>query len=277
MTDVLYAYMQHATGPAHFLFEEADNLVPNRVGRNAISRWARLARNKGFGWTFSTQRHQLLSPEVVESSLAIIAMKITGERGSNAIELEIESRAGRTLARAIGADLPKMRRGDAWLVPDSDWMYDVGVEDAEPDLLHMRKRHSFDPRPLRIGEEAREPGPRAAIDLIPIEQGLRDIISRRRARAAVAIDLDAPIDDATSENEAGSTPPLGSGTMRDRTLRLLLGRHQQGATPKALLAALAGCSPASQRARNAHGAAGRNVTGRSAMNSRASALNITRA
>ena len=111
----------------------------------------------------SSQRPQLLAKDVIDSSDAFLAMKLTGELAQDAIGAEARSRAGKSLAAEIIASLPSMAKGEAWLIPDSDWLEG---ECAEPLRFRFRWRHTFDSaRPPRVGEERSAPVVLADVDL----------------------------------------------------------------------------------------------------------------
>lgn len=158
----------------HVVLEEADRFAPNTIGRNDVKTFARTARNFSIGWTFSSQRPQILSPEVIETSSAIIAMKMTGELAQEAIGSEVRSRLGKALMFSILADLPKMKRGEAWFVPDPDWLPDQDEDfEAEPHRFRFRLRETFDSaKPPSIGTERIEPKVIAPVDLASIRAAL---------------------------------------------------------------------------------------------------------
>jgi hypothetical protein len=175
-------FQQRLQGNAHVVFEEADRFTPNAVGhKNAINTFARTARNGGVGWTFSTQRPQILSRQVIDSASVFIALRMTGSLAQDAIGGEIGSRIGKKLAAAMIADLPKFARGEAWFIPESDFLGDDEPE-MEPMRCRFRLRETFDVRPPKVGELRREPKVLAAVDL-------------EHLRAALAIEADEPGDD----------------------------------------------------------------------------------
>ncbi len=155
----------------HVIVEEAETFAPERVTgklhntvRAAATVFARTARNYGIGWTFSTQRPQLLAKDVIDSSTAFLAMKMTGDLAQEAIGAEARSRAGKVRAAEIITDLPNLRRGEAWLVPDLDWLGDDS--ESEPVKFRFRWRHTFDSaRPPKVGERREEPRVLADVDL----------------------------------------------------------------------------------------------------------------
>ena len=167
----------------HVALEEAETFAPERATskphgrvRAATTVFARTARNNGMGWTFSTQKPQLLAKDVIDSSTAFLAMKMTGELAQDAIGAEVRSRAGKTLATSIITELPRFGRGEAWLIPDSDWLGDLqGEIPTEPLRFRFRWRRTFDSaRPPKVGEERRDPRVLADVDIARLRAEMSD-------------------------------------------------------------------------------------------------------
>ncbi len=158
-----------------FAPERATSKPHGRV-RSATTVFARTARNYGVGWTFSTQRPQILAKDVIDTSTAFLAMKMTGELAQDAIGAEIRSRAGKTLAASIITELPRFSRGEAWLIPDADWLGDQqGDVPTEPLRFRFRWRKTFDSaRPPKVGEERCDPRVLAAVDIARLRAEMAD-------------------------------------------------------------------------------------------------------
>lgn len=158
------------------VMEEADRFARNTGKTSPVTQWARAARNAGIGWMFSTHKPQIVHKEIIDTASVFIAMKMTGELAQDAIGGEIGSRIGKRTANSLIADLPRCGRGDAWFVPDPDWLNDG--RDWEPERIHFRLRDTFHVQPPRVGEERYEPKVLADVD-------------RERLREALAAEIDA--------------------------------------------------------------------------------------
>lgn len=161
----------------HVAIEEAETFAPERTSSKAHARcraaatvFARTARNHGLGWTFSTQKAQILAKDVIDSSDAFIAMKMTGELAQAAIGAEVRSRAGKSAAERIMGELPGLAKGHAWLIPDDDWL--GGAEPTAAVEFHFRWRNTFEVRPPRVGEERRAPRVLASVDLAQLREAM---------------------------------------------------------------------------------------------------------
>jgi len=179
VADFLPRLIKRARMNMHVAIEEAETFAPERAvskpharARAAATVFARTARNHGIGWTFSTQKAQILAKDVIDSSDAFIAMKMTGELAQAAIGAEVRSRAGKTLAEKIMGELPGLPRGHAWFIPDADWLGDAAAGPAEPTPFHFRWRNTFEVRAPRVGEERRAPRVLAPVDLEQLREAM---------------------------------------------------------------------------------------------------------
>lgn len=155
----------------HVAIEEAETFAPERTSSKAHARaraastvFGRTARNYGIGWTYSTQKAQILSKEVIDAADVFIAMKMTGELAQAAIGAEVRSRVGKALGAQIMEALPGLARGHAWFIPDDDWLGGVPGP-REPTPFHFRWRRTFEVRAPKVGEERRAPRVLAPVDL----------------------------------------------------------------------------------------------------------------
>src|SRR5579875_2437820 len=179
--------------PAHVLVEEAESFAPafsrakaHFASQGATTLWARQIRNFGVGWTFSTQRPQLLHPDIVDASSVFIAMQSTGENAQGAIRNDARTRLGRTIADAIIAEVGQLGRGEAWLMPDAGWL---GQDASAPVRFRFRERTTYDStRVPQIGEPMPEDPSLAPVDLRSFERLItemhidHDALQKRRAR-----------------------------------------------------------------------------------------------
>ena len=179
VADFLPALQRLARRNLHVVIEEAEAFAPERPTSKAHARaravttvFARTARNSGIGWTMSSQRPQLLAKDVIDSSDAFLAMRMTGELAQDAIGAEARSRIGKVLAGEIIGSLPSLAKGEAWLIPDSDWLDGAS---AEPLRFRFRWRRTFDSaKPPRVGEERSAPMVLADVDLDKLRAAMAD-------------------------------------------------------------------------------------------------------
>lgn len=171
----LLAIAKKANLIGHLFLDEADRFAPNTLGIKksaAVKRFARIARNFSLGWTFSSQRVQLLNPEVVESANVVVAMKMPTGLAKDKLGGKIAGAFDTAAAmRAMLDSLPGLKKGEAWFVPDSDWLH--GEQDAAPFRFRFRWRETFDSTEVRrIGVDVVEPKVLADIDLAKIREAL---------------------------------------------------------------------------------------------------------
>ena len=150
--------------PAVVVVEEAETVVPafsrsksQFAAQGAVSLWARQCRNYGSGWFFSTQRPQLLHPDVIDASSAFLAMQTTGDNASKAILKEATSRVGKTIAQAILNELGQLAQGEAWLLPDPSWL---GGSLSAPMKFKIRKRWTYDSTAVPVIGKPIPPAPK---------------------------------------------------------------------------------------------------------------------
>lgn len=179
VSDFLPVLARRASRVLHLIVEEAETFAPERTTSKAHARcraactvFARTARNSGIGWTFSTQRAQILAKEVIDSAEVLIAMRMTGELAQDAIGAEVKSRVGKVCAGDIMAALPVLARGEAFLIPDSDWLDGVALNSSAK--IRFRPRSTFDSAtPPKVGETRTAPTVLAAVDLHRLSEAMQ--------------------------------------------------------------------------------------------------------
>ncbi|GAC1388057.1 MAG: hypothetical protein NVSMB31_01440 [Vulcanimicrobiaceae bacterium] len=159
--------------PLHVNFQEADRFAPQRGGATptAVTRWARACRNEGMGWSFSTHKPQILDKVILETANAFVAYRMTGDLAQQAIGAHVGSLIGKNLAGKMIEELPKFRKGEAWFVPDSDWL-DDGI-DWTPKRVQFKLRDTFEIRPPKFGQVRR--GPKKLADVANIDALRRNL------------------------------------------------------------------------------------------------------
>ncbi len=178
VADFLPRLLKRVRVNMHVAIEEAETFAPERTSSKAHARaraastvFGRTARNYGIGWTFSTQKSQILSKEVIDAADVFIAMKMTGELAQAAIGAEVRSRVGKTMAAQIMEELPSLAKGHAWFIPDDDWLGGAPGP-VEPVRFHFRWRHTFEVRAPKVGEERRAPRVLAPVDLLQLKEAM---------------------------------------------------------------------------------------------------------
>ena len=173
--------------PAHLITEEAETVAPafsrsksQFASQGAATLFARQIRNFGVGWTFSTQRPQLLHPDIVDASSVFLPMQSTGDNAQRAILRESISRVGKMIATAILAELGQLGRGEAWLLPDPTWL---GEEHGAPAKFRFRKRDTFDSTAVPKLNQALPPVPAFVPANLRPFAALSPQSERKRARA----------------------------------------------------------------------------------------------
>jgi len=200
--------LQQAMGHGTNLFvvmEEADRFARNTGKSSPVTTWARAARNGGIGWLFSTHKPQLVHKEIVDTADVFVAMKMTGELAQDAIGGEIGSRIGRRSSRMLIDSLPKFGRGDAWFVPDGDWLNDG--RDWEPEQIRFRLRETFHVQPPRVGQQRREPKILAKVDVERIGAAMAVEIEEERANDPEALKARIRELEAAAEKASGNIEP----------------------------------------------------------------------
>jgi hypothetical protein len=173
-TDYFRRLLRVLRRPSHIIVEEAETFVPGFsksssafASQAAATVFARQIRNFGVGWTFSTQRMTNMHPDVYGSASVFIAMLSTSDEVQKLLGKEARSRIGRDAGNAILDELGRLRRGEAWLVPDPDWL---GNSVSAPRRFMFRERKTFDSTTVpRIGETTMKRPPSVPADLRPFQ------------------------------------------------------------------------------------------------------------
>lgn len=128
----------------HVFFHEADRFAPNAVGRSRVKIFARTAQNFPIGYTFATQRHQILSRDVASSANAIVLMRMSDAIAEDGINKRVRGFFDSNWAyKDMIASLPKLRKGEGYLLHDADWL-DDDAESGEPMRFCFRFRSTFE-------------------------------------------------------------------------------------------------------------------------------------
>lgn len=173
-TDYFTRLLRVLRRPAHLIMEEGETFAAAFTKSKsqfhctaAATLFARQIRNFGAGWTISTQQMALLAPQVYSSASAFVAMLSTGDEVQQRIGREARSRLGRDVSRAIINELGRLRCGEAWILPDPDWL---GTSVGAPRRLTFRMSHTFDSTAIpQIGKPAIVRPPSVPVDLRPFQ------------------------------------------------------------------------------------------------------------
>lgn len=206
---------------AHVAFDEADRFAPNAIGYNPVKVFARTARNYGIGWTFSTQRPQILSPDVIESANVIVAMRMPSGLAQESVGKKIAGVVGKRETAKLIEDLPTLKRGECWFIPESDWLPD---RESSPVRFVWRLRETFDStKPRRIGESIQDISVQATVDVEKLRELLgpvaesgsdKDDLESPQLRERVA-ELEAQVADLEQQLGDTAEPMLSEGDITE--------------------------------------------------------------
>jgi hypothetical protein len=104
--------------PMHLFVEEAQLLIPQRVGPDearmvgAFEQLVRLGRNYGIGCTLVTQRPQSVNKEVLSQVECLCVLQVTGPHERKALEEWVQEVGGE---RKLVGELPGLERGEGYV------------------------------------------------------------------------------------------------------------------------------------------------------------------
>lgn len=150
--------------PLHVIFDEADELAPQRPGPegtkllSAMEDFVRRGRRRGLGCTLVTQRPAVLNKDVLTQVEVLVSMGMTGPRDVAAINEWIRLHADDEEAKEVRATLASLPVGTAW-VWSPEWLQILKK-------VEIRRRDTFDSSATpRIGAPLIQPKARTEVDL----------------------------------------------------------------------------------------------------------------
>lgn len=159
--------------PVHIFIEEAQRLIPQRVGPDearmvgAFEQIVRLGRNYGIGCTLVTQRPQSVNKEVLSQVECLCVLQVTGPHERKALEDWVqEVGADRKLIK----ELPGLARGEGYV-----W---------SPSWLRIYKRVNFSTKQTFDASATPEVGKKtkaasiSAVDVEALKQDMADVVAQ---------------------------------------------------------------------------------------------------
>ncbi len=159
--------------PVHIFIEEAQKLIPQRVGPDearmvgAFEQIVRLGRNYGIGCTLITQRPQSVNKEVLSQVECLCVLQVTGPHERKALEEWVyEVGADRTL---IG-ELPGLSQGEGYVWSPS-WLRIYK-------RVHFAKKQTFDASATPEIGKATKAAKLLSVDVNALKKDMEDIIAQ---------------------------------------------------------------------------------------------------
>ncbi len=179
----LYRRKARSRDVMHLVLEEADVFAPQNprggwggdLGKMtaAIEQIVRRGRSRGLGITMITQRSAVLNKDVLEQTDLLIAMRTTGPKDREAIELWVKGPKGDTSGAEIIDSLPSLETGEAWI-----WNPEREIRER----VRIRRRQTFDSSSTpKAGERRAEPKKQATIDLTALGKEIEATAKRAEA------------------------------------------------------------------------------------------------
>lgn len=138
----LYHRKTTARTPLHVVFDEADELAPQRTSPesarllSAMEDFVRRGRSRGLGVTLVTQRPAVLNKDVLTQVEVLIAMQLTGPLDVKAVGEWVRLNASEDQGREVFSTLSSLQAGEGWVWSPS-WLKVL-------QRVRFRKRHTFD-------------------------------------------------------------------------------------------------------------------------------------
>lgn len=166
--------------PVHVIFDEADELAPQRPGQDgvkllgAMEDFVRRGRLRGLGCTLVTQRPAVLHKDVLTQAEVLVAMGMTGPRDVNAINEWVQLHADEETARQVRGTLAALPVGTAW-VWSPEWLNIL-------QKVAIRQRRTFDSSATpKVGQEVIVPQKQAEIDLAALGAEIAATAEKKKA------------------------------------------------------------------------------------------------
>ncbi|MEO5920640.1 MAG: hypothetical protein ABIQ01_05795 [Pseudolysinimonas sp.] len=171
--------------PLHVVFDEADELAPQRPDSrsgpegvmllSAMEDFVRRGRSRGLGCTLVTQRPAVLNKDVLTQVEVLIAMRMTGTLDIKAIDDWTRASAAEDEdAATVKATLAKLETGTGW-VWSPQWLNIF-------ERVTFRERTTFDSSATpKVGEVRVEPKARAEVDLAKLGEQIAATMEKAKA------------------------------------------------------------------------------------------------
>lgn len=169
--------------PLHIVFDEADELAPQRTAQGdpnsarllgAMEDLVRRGRARGLGVTLVTQRPAVLNKDVLTQVEVLIALGMTGPRDVAAIDEWVSLHASQEDAKELHRTLASLPTGTAWVWSPS-WLNIL-------QKTKIRRRRTFDSSATpKLGEIKLEPKVLAEIDLTKLGTQIAETVEKQKA------------------------------------------------------------------------------------------------
>lgn len=172
--------------PLHVIFDEADELAPQRPGAEgikllgAMEDFVRRGRLRGLGCTLVTQRPAVLHKDVLTQAEVLISMGMTGPRDVAAINEWVQLHADDGEAKIVRDSLASLPVGTGW-VWSPEWL---GILQR----VDFRPRTTFDSSATpKVGQTRIVPVKRAQIDLAALGEQITAMAEKSKADDPAAL------------------------------------------------------------------------------------------
>jgi hypothetical protein len=159
--------------PVHLFIEEAQTLIPQRVGPDearmvgAFERIVRLGRNYGIGCTLVTQRPQSVNKEVLSQVECLFVLQITGLHERKALEDWVQEKDA---DRKLIGELPSLERGEGYVWSPA-WL-------KLYKRVHFSKKDTFDASATpEVGKETKA-ARLSAVDVEVLKKDMADVVEK---------------------------------------------------------------------------------------------------
>lgn len=166
--------------PLHVIFDEADELAPQRPGAEgikllgAMEDFVRRGRLRGLGCTLVTQRPAVLHKDVLTQAEVLVSMGMTGPRDVAAINEWVQLHADDGQAKVVRDSLASLPVGTGW-VWSPEWL---GILQR----VEFRQRTTFDSSATpKVGQVRVLPTARAKIDLAQLGEQIAAMAEKQKA------------------------------------------------------------------------------------------------
>lgn len=159
--------------PIHMFIEEAQKLIPQRVGPDearmvgAFEQIVRLGRNYGIGCSLVTQRPQSVNKEVLSQVECLCVLQVTGPHERKALEEWVQE-AGAD--RKLIGQLPGLERGEGYVWSPA-WLRIF-------ERVHFSKKETFDASATPVVGQKTKQASLSAVDVESIKKDMAEVIEQ---------------------------------------------------------------------------------------------------
>ena len=194
MVELVTAFLDHLfrrkkknKSPLHVFFEESQELFPETPAskgehrlRRVGTRFCKIGRNYGIGYTAITQEPQSVSKRVLNQAGTIIAVRTIGQLEREAIARTARSRA-RTKEQLNLVDvLPELETGEA-IVWSPAWLKHAGK-------VHVLPKVTFDSsKTPEVGQVPAQPKVLAPVEIEQFRLAMATVVAEAEAKDPVAL------------------------------------------------------------------------------------------